>query len=232
LKTPDWRGTGAVLVVCTNNREQGFARPGNPRRADPQYPDRAQSNLAGHILRLDEAGGDCGALRFKWNVFALCGDPNAASPVGQTAAGGRVNIDVSINGQKTFTGDRFACPDNICFDQRGHVWIATDGSDAVFGDCNDQVLVTPISTEGPRPVKRFLVGPMGAEICGPMLSPDEKAFFAAIQHPGENNADGVRFGDLRWSGAAPPSTFPDGAGAWPRSAVVVVTRTDGGVVGA
>lgn len=36
---------------------------------------------------------------------------------------------------------------------------------------------------------------------------------------------------LRWQGAAPPSNFPDGGDAWPRSAVVVITRDDGGRIG-
>jgi hypothetical protein len=230
LHTPDWVGTGSVLVVCTKNTQQGFARGGNPRRLDPDKPNRAQSNLAGHIIRIDEAGGDCGALTFKWDVFALAGDPNAAAPISTTPTGTRLHVDVAVNGAPTFSGDRFACPDNVCFDSAGFVWISTDGSDEVFGDCNDMVVVAPVSGAEPRPVKRFLVCPVGAEVCGPMLSPDETAFFCAIQHPGENNAQRVRFSDERWEkpGTKPGSTFPDGG--WPRPAVVVVTRDDGGKV--
>ncbi|HRE43217.1 MAG TPA: DUF839 domain-containing protein, partial [Terricaulis sp.] len=96
----------------------------------------------------------------------------------------------------------------------------------IFADCNDQVLATPLDGEGPRPLKRFLVGPVGAEICGPLMAPDERAFFCAIQHPGENDLTGVDFSVTRWRGAQIPSSFPDGG--WPRSAVVVVTRDDGG----
>ncbi|MBU6374352.1 MAG: DUF839 domain-containing protein, partial [Alphaproteobacteria bacterium] len=81
----------------------------------------------------------------------------------------------------------------------------------------------------PREVRRFLVGPVGSEICGPMLAPDDRAFFCAIQHPGESDTAEKSFNETRWAGGAPPSSFPDGG--WPRSAVVVVTKADGGIVG-
>jgi secreted PhoX family phosphatase len=61
---------------------------------------------------------------------------------------------------------------------------------------------------------------------------DERAFFASIQHPGENDVSGVEIDTLRWErGQRPPSSFPDGGEAWPRSAVVVITRDDGGRIG-
>ncbi len=226
----NWRGLGTVLVVCTNNKNESFARPGNPRRGEAQREHMQQSNLAGHIIRIDEAGGDCAATHFRWDVFALGGDPARETITSDTGVVRAVSV--SLNGQPTISGERFACPDNICFDTRSNVWIATDGSDAVFEDCNDQVIVTPALGEGPRPVKRFLVGPVGAEICGPTLALDETAFLAAIQHPGENDLAGTHISELRWrNGRRPPSNFPDGGETWPRSAVVVVTREDGGRVG-
>jgi uncharacterized protein len=227
--TENWVGTGTVLVVCTNNRQQGFERPANPRRDDPARPGRAQANMTGHIVRIEETGQDCAATTFSWDIFALAGDPKAGNAPVVTGSGAKALVGVDVQSQPSFSGDRFACPDNICFDTGGHVWIATDGSDDIFDGCNDMIVVTAVDAPAPRPVKRFLVGPMGSEICGPMLSPDEKSFFAAIQHPGENNAKGLRYSDLRWKGEAPPSTFPDGS--WPRSAVVVVRKDDGGVIG-
>jgi secreted PhoX family phosphatase len=221
-------GTGAVLAVMTKNPQQGFERPGNPRRTDPSAPNRAQPNLSGHILRLDETGGDGAAATFKWGVFLLAGDPNAQAPIEKTVGGARLHTDVSVNGVKTFTGDRFACPDNVVFDGARNVWISTDGSQDVF-EGNDQVLVTTTAGPAPREVRRFLVGPVGSEICGPLLAPDDKAFFCAIQHPGEFNTEGKAFNETRWGGGAPASSFPDGG--WPRSTVVVVTKADGGIVG-
>ncbi|KAF0187421.1 MAG: PhoX family phosphatase [Hyphomonadaceae bacterium] len=230
----NWIGRGAVLVACTNNRNEQPPRPGNPAREKAPGDDPAQgSNLAGHILKIEEAGGDCAAVRFRWDVFALAGDPNATSPVAETPNAGLAHVSVKHRGRPTISGDRFACPDNICFDAQQNVWISTDGAPAVFGDCNDAVMVTSTSGVGPRAMKRFLVGPVGCEICGPTMAPDQKAFLVAIQHPGEADTRGTSYSDLRWrTGAPPPSSFPDGGTAWPRSAVVVVTRTDGGVIGA
>lgn len=227
-----WRGLGPVLIACTNNSERGFAHPGNPRRNDPERPTAAQSNLAGHILRIDEAGGDNAATAFTWDIFAMGGDPNATSTTVRTRGGGApAFVSTTFAGEPTTSGDRFACPDNMFIDSTHRVWIATDGNDFVFEDCNDCVMMTPVAAARPRPLKRFLVGPVGAEICGPVMAPDERAFFCAIQHPGANNVEGIDYSTLRWGGAAPTSHFPDGGNAWPRSAVVVITRDDGGRIG-
>jgi uncharacterized protein len=232
LRDENWRGLGPVLIVCTNNSERGFEHPGNPRRESEQ-PHSAQSNLPGHILHIDEAGGDCAAERFSWGVFAMGGDPNAELLTGAVRGGAAAaHISTRVAGAETVTGDRFACPDNLFIDSTHRVWIATDGSDAVFADCNDSVLATHVHGEGPRPVKRFLVVPVGAEACGPLMTLDERAFFCAIQHPGANTVEGLDYATARWTtGAPPPSNFPDGGDAWPRSAVVVVTRDDGGRIG-
>lgn len=227
----EWRGLGSVLVVCTNNKNESFQRPGNPRRGEAQAEHMQQSNYAGHILRIDEADGDHAGTRFTWDVFALAGDPEPEA--GFTLPNGvAADVSTTVGGAPTFSGARFTCPDNICFDSARNVWIATDGSPAIFPNCNDSVLVTSTTAPAPREVKRFLVGPVGAEICGPTLSPDESAFLCAIQHPGEADVAGTAVAELRWRrGQRPPSNFPDGGESWPRSAVVVVTREDGGKVG-
>lgn len=233
LHDENWRGLGPVLIACTNNSDRGFAHPGNPRRDDPEHPNAAQSNHTGHILRIDEDGGDCGATTFTWDIFAMGGDPNAQSPTVRSnyGRGAPTFIDTSFGGQQTISGARFACPDNLFIDSTYRVWIATDGSDTVFSDCNDCLMMTPSAAERPRPMKRFLVGPLGAEICGPLMAPDERAFFCAIQHPGGNDASGADYSRERWIGASVPSHFPDGGNAWPRSAVVVITKDDGGRIG-
>jgi hypothetical protein len=73
-------------------------------------------------------------------------------------------------------------------------------------------------------LKRFLVGPKECEITGVDSTPDGRTLFVGIQHPGEGG-----------SAAAPSSNWPQSqagnASGRPRSAVVVVTRNDGGVVG-
>jgi len=221
-----------VLIACTNNSERGFEHPGNPRRAS-ERPYSAQNNLAGHIVRLDEDGGDVGALSFRWDVFAMGGDPNAEALTATTRNGAIAHVSTRHGDAQTISGDRFACPDNLFIDATHRVWVATDGSDSVFGDCNDCVMVAPVDANGPRPMKRFLVGPLGAEICGPLMAPDEHTFFCSIQHPGGNDVEGIDYWQLRWSRGMrePTSHFPDGGETWPRSTVVMITRDDGGRIG-
>ena len=74
-------------------------------------------------------------------------------------------------------------------------------------------------------LKRFYVGPFDCEVTGLCETPDGKTIFVNIQHPGED-------GTL----AAPTSAWPDsqtnaGSKKRPRSATVVITRTDGGAIG-
>jgi secreted PhoX family phosphatase len=79
-------------------------------------------------------------------------------------------------------------------------------------------------------LKRFLVGPVGCEITGLAETPDGRALFVNIQHPGENTA----MADLA-DPAAYTSQWPGnagyGAGTRPRSATIVITKDDGGRVG-
>ena len=75
-------------------------------------------------------------------------------------------------------------------------------------------------------LSRFLVGPKGCEITGITESGDGRAIFVNIQHPGENTAD-ADIGDP----AKFESHWPDGGNARPRSATIVITRNDGGVIG-
>jgi|CXWL01.1.fsa_nt_gi secreted PhoX family phosphatase len=228
LLDANWVGRGPVLIVCTKNTTPSAAHPGNPRR-ETSDPSQDHANVGGHILRIDEADQDCGATQFRWDVFVLGGDPNSETLTTAQRNGRDVHISTAMNGVTTFTGDRFACPDNLFIDSHANVWIATDGSDDVFADCNNSTLVAHTGTAGATSIKRFLVGPVGCEICGPTLTPDERAFFCSIQHPGRHDLTGTSITELRWNrGQRPPSQWPDNA--WPRSSVVVVTRDDGGKI--
>ncbi len=83
-------------------------------------------------------------------------------------------------------------------------------------------------------LRRFLVGPVDCEITGITEAPDGKAIFVNIQHPGEaiskaNVADPAKYLS-HWPGNAGYGS--GGATARPRSATVVITRNDGGLIGA
>ena len=74
--------------------------------------------------------------------------------------------------------------------------------------------------------------PVGAELCGPLPTPDLATFFVAVQHPGDGGDD--------WEGFGRPSYFEDPSTRWPdfddgmpvRPSVVAITRQGGGKIGA
>src|SRR5690606_6191632 len=109
-----------------------------------------------------------------------------------------------------------ASPDGLWFDDEGRLWIQTDmsGSQLSSGPFgNNQMLV---SDPGSGETKRFLVGPLGAEVTGITATPDFRTLFVNIQHPGEGSSS-TNF----------TSSWPDGPGRRPRSATVIITREDG-----
>src|SRR5690606_19898286 len=84
--------------------------------------------------------------------------------------------------------------------------------------------------QSPSTLKRFLVGPKGAEITGITETPDGRALFVNVQHPGENTkmadiADPAKY-ESQW-----PANAGYGAGKRPRSATIVITKNDGGLIG-
>lgn len=188
--------TGAVYAVMTNNSRRTAAQ------VDPMNP-RAD-NRHGHIVEMLEAGNDPTATTFRWALFLVCGEPSDPS----TYFAGFPKDKVST----------VSCPDNITFDRAGNMWIATDGQDSSIRK-NDAVYAVP--TQGPERgyTRQFMSAPVGAEICGPIFTPDNKNFFAGIQHPGEGGTV-----------EKPVSSWPDGNNVV-RPSVVAVRKLDGGVIG-
>jgi secreted PhoX family phosphatase len=85
---------------------------------------------------------------------------------------------------------------------------------------------------GESRLRRFLVGPKGAEVTGITETPDGKAIFVGIQHPGE---DATAYNDVT-KGVWPTNSDNGvggayGAGTRPRSATIIITKNDGGKIG-
>jgi len=209
MDRPEWGAidpnSGAVYFTLTNNSKRA------PEEVDKANPRAA--NHFGHIVRWMEADGDHAATRFRWDLFVIGGDAKS----GRDVAGRPLDDD-----------NLFACPDGLSFDAAGRLWIQTDISDSAlnkgrygpFGN-NAMLCADPQTGE----IRRFLTGPLGQEITGAGMTPDGRTMFVNVQHPG-GHTSAEEFAQGRLG-----SHWPDGGSAIPRSATLVITREDGGVIG-
>lgn len=208
MDRPEW------LAVNPANGEVFASLTNNKGRTEPDAANPRANNLYGHILRWHEDNQDAAATTFRWKVFVLAG--NNQLPESER--------------QGTINGDSFACPDGLKFDSSGILWIQTDVSSSALGkpgfeELGNNMMLAADPNSGQ--IKRFLTGPLGCEITGNTMTPDRRTLFINIQHPGEP-ADEVSdpFNPLKYS------QWPDGAdGGRPRSATIVVRRTDGEPIG-
>lgn len=198
--------TGHVYVVLTFNETR---KPDQVNVANPRGP-----NKWGHIIEivppLVNGKPDHAATECRWEFFVVGGDPK------NPEHGARYHGNVSSNGW-------VVAPDNIAFDPKGRIWIATDGQDDWAGFA-DSVYAAEVS--GPRRgiTRNFFSAPRGAEICGPAFTPDGKTLFLSIQHPADEKGSTFDKPSTRW-----PDFKPDMP---PRPAVVAITKNDGGDIGA
>lgn len=189
---------GGVYIMLTNNDQRGVDDNPPPDPANPR-----PANAWGHVVELFEADHDAAATEFTWSLFLVCGDPDDPS----TYFAGFPRDRVSP----------ISCPDNVAFDNRGNVIIATDGQPASIG-VNDACHFVPAQGRERGHVQQFLSVPVDAEACGPELTPDNQTLFCAVQHPGENGTFD-----------APTSTWPDGG--VPRPSLINIARRRRGVIG-
>ena len=93
-------------------------------------------------------------------------------------------------------------PDNCAVDSQGRLWISTDGNNAKATGRTDGLWA--LETDGARrgTSKHFFRVPAGAELCGPVFTPNDETLFLAVQHPGEAEED-------------KPATFEQPATRWP-----------------
>ena len=215
MDRPEWlaidKAGGWVYCTLTNNSNRG--RPGQPG-VDAANP-RANNSMGG-IIRWKEDGDFDGAT-FVWNHLVFAGDP------ANERAEARGNI----------AGDIYGCPDGLAFGPGGVLWIQTDahatqmykGEFARIG--NNQMLACDPATGQTR---RFLTGPTNCEVTGVTFTPDGRTMFINIQHPGESTTFwNSQFGAPTVSNPTTVSTWP--YGGRPRSATVVIRKSDGGVIG-
>lgn len=205
--------TGKVYVNLTNNKKR---KPGQVDAANPRA-----KNLHGHILEITppERSGrrTHAALDFRWEVFLMGGDPS------DRASQARYHPAMPVD-------QWLSCPDNVTFDSRGRMWFTTDqGENQKANGIADGLRACDTEGDGRALPKLFFTVPVGAELCGPCFTPDERTLFVAVQHPGEGDHHRK---DGKSSFEDPSTRWPDfDATKPPRPAIVEITRDDGGVIG-
>ncbi len=197
--------TGRVYVVCTFNENR---KPDQIDAANPRGP-----NKHGHIIEIIppmvNGKPDHGATECAWEFFIIGGDPK------NPEHGARYLGPVSATGW-------IAAPDNLAFDPKGRIWIATDGQDDWAGFADS---LYAAETSGPQRgvTRNFFSCPRGGEVTGPAFTPDGKTLFLSVQHPGDEKGSTFDKPSTRW-----PDFRPDTP---PRPAVVAITKADGGEIG-
>ncbi|TXI69495.1 MAG: PhoX family phosphatase [Limnohabitans sp.] len=202
MDRPEW------VAVHPDTGEVYCTMTNNAQRTTSDDANPREKNVYGQIVRWREAGGDAAATRFQWDLFVLAGNPTVPGHPGTPQAG-----SANVHADNTFNS-----PDGLAFDRFGRLWIQTDGNYSNTSHFahqgNNQMLAADPKT---REIRRFLVGPRECEVTGFAFTPDHRTMFVNIQHPGETGR-----GNSHW---------PDGGQALPRSATVIVTKNDGGVIG-
>ena len=257
MDRPEWcsvnPANGEIYYTLTNNSNRSVNPSGsqlapdsaNPRAYTDMKGETAQNgNPNGHILRVKEGAAGAAATGFTWDVYAFGAQADADA--------GQVNLS-SLTSEQDFSS-----PDGLVFSpSTGIMWIQTD--DGAYTDVTNCMMLAAVPGQvgdgakktlaytrtdgsalsvdtfvGKAPtaatLKRFLVGASACEITGLCETPDGKAVFINIQHPGETTkmadiADPSKY-TSQW-----PANAGYGAGQRPRSATIVITKNDGGRIG-
>ena len=254
MDRPEWGAVnpanGDIYMTLTNNssgnRTPGKTDPANPRAFADADGNKGTGNPNGHIIRWKEKDNLSTALAFTWDIFLF---------------GAEEDMPANVNLSGLTAKNSFSSPDGLWFSKAtGICWIQTDDG-AFTDETNCMLLAaipgkvgdgSKISVEnkmvvsgtevvakqdtfigaalGEVNLRRFLVAPKGAEVTGITETADGKTIFVNIQHPGENTpaigtAANFTF-ESQW-----PGNMGYGPTGRPRSATIVITRTDGGVIG-
>jgi secreted PhoX family phosphatase len=252
MDRPEWAGVnprnGELYITLTNNSNrtvdgEASADAVNPRVYRDMKGSRASNgNVNGHIVRLAETRPTDNA--FRWDIYLMAAEASADT--------GKVNLS------RLTDANDLSSPDGLVFSPAtGICWIQTDdGAYTEVTNCmllaalpgqvgdgapqtlryqradgSEKTVTTRVGrAQSEATLKRFLVGPKGAEITGWCESPDGRAMFVNIQHPGENTkmadvGDPAKF-ESQW-----PANAGYGMGRRPRSATIAITRLDGGRIG-
>lgn len=247
MDRPEWGAVdpfnGAAYMTLTNSnstsRTLASTDAANPRFYNDQRTNgnAQRGNPNGHIIRWAEVSANPAATSFGWDIFLFGARASNTTP--------------GVNLSGLTAANDFSSPDGLWFGRNGIIWIETDDGAytdvtncmllaAIPGTVRDGTTVVVNNTDGTNSksvttyvgaqlgetrLRRFLVGPKDCEITGVAESPDGRSLFVNIQHPGEDTTS------ANFAAGTYTSNWPDGGSTRPRSATIVITRVDGGVIG-
>ncbi|RVU46382.1 PhoX family protein [Rubrivivax rivuli] len=252
MDRPEWVDvhptTGEIYVTMTNNSSRRVVPTGTQTKVDAANP-RAyvdvvngtgtqSGNVNGHIVRFKDAAPE--ATTFTWDVYLFASEASADPRL------------VNLSG---LTDDNdLSSPDGLAFTKsNGLCWIQTD--DGAYTDVTNCMVLAAVpgvvgdgaemtlnygggntvttrmgKKQTAQTMKRFYVGPADCEVTGLCETPDGKTLFMCIQHPGDGTAAADLADPTKYTSQW-PSNEGYGAGKRPRSATIVITKNDGGMVG-
>ncbi len=247
MDRPEWGAinpkNGEVYFTMTNNASRTVANTdaANPRAYADNDGLTRSGNPNGHIIRFRELSNAATAIKFTWDIFLFGAEEDAGA---------------GINLSELTEKNDFSSPDGLWFSpSTGICWIQTD--DGAYTDETNCMLLAAIpgqvgdgevitvnnslgassgskntfigATLGEARLRRFLVGPKGCEVTGLTETDGGRTLFVNIQHPGEGTPS---FGTVPFAFQSQwPGNEGYGPTGRPRSATIVITREDGGVIG-
>ena len=246
MDRPEWVAvhptTREAYLTLSNNNRRGNT-PSSRNRVDGtsnatsanppvDAANPRPDNDYGHIIHWREHMGNVDAITFEWDIFVQCGDK--AVDAKTKKLGASYNPAGHDGYAGNIRGDDYGAPDGLWFDKEGRLWIQTDQAGNAAGDWvniggNAMMCVDPATGK----TRRFLTSPRNCEVSGVATTPDGKTMFVGIQHPGEDWKDNFTENST-WPDSAengPTTASGERSVSKPRSAVVVITKDDGGVIG-
>ena len=258
MDRPEWGAVnpvnGEVYLTLTKHpgRTVALTDPANPRSYKDNSTSATTGNANGHIIRWRETGSDPTATSFTWDIYVFGAESDDLNNPQVNLSGLTADNFLSAPDGLWFsekTGILYIQTDDSDFtneaDGKGSTCMLLAAIPGTVGDgsivdvtntlgSTTKTVKTKVGKTGE--LKRLLTGPIESEITGITETHDGRALFINIQHPGEDTAAAnIASPTSSWpysdSGNGNPETPTTAKRARPRSATIVLTRVDGGVIG-
>ena len=258
MDRPEWGAVnpvnGEVYITLTNSSERtvSLTDPANPRSYKDNSTSTTTSNPNGHIIRWRETGSNPAATTFAWDIYVFGAESDDLNNKDVNLSGLTADNFLSSPDGLWFsekTGILYIQTDDGAFtnetDGKGTTCMLLAAIPGTVGDGSTVAVTNTLGTTTKTvttkvgktgELKRLLTGPLDSEITGITETYDGKALFINIQHPGEDTSlANIATPNSSWpyssTGNGNPATPTTAKSGRPRSATIVLTRIDGGVIG-